>query len=781
MHILSHLQLRTKLAFLMGLCAVALIVSIAVASHLMYQRMIDDRLDKLRAVGQSALGVAESLDKQIALGMTREQAIEQLRKAVHAIHFDAGAGYVVAQSVDPDLVIAHGGNPDLEGKPSPAKDVSGRSLTDLIREALGSGNAAVVAYRFPRPGETQPLPKVSYIARFAPWNIVFVVGAFTDDLDGSFRATIGDLAAAGGVILVATLLAAWLVNRDISGSLGRLRSAMKLLADGKLNTDIPGTARRDEVGGMAKTVLVFKEYMNRVDQLATEQAQDREQAEASKQSALLAMAETIEMEAKQALSKIGTRTAAMTEAANRMSESATRTGASAQSAAGSAAHALANAQTVASAAEQLSASIREIGAQVGQSSTVVGRAVEAGRVTRETIAALNEQVGRIGTVADMIGEIAARTNLLALNATIEAARAGDAGKGFAVVASEVKQLATQTARSTEEISRHIADVRSATGASVTAVGQIEATISEINAIAGSIAAAVEQQGAATAEIARNVSETASAANEMTSRATEVSAEAAQTGRKAGEVLENTAAMDAAMQDLHKSVIHLVRTSTSEVDRRRFRRRACLAEVTLTSDGRSETAALHDISERGCRAVTTLRSETGHRIDVALTRFGLRAEGRVIEQCADGLHIAFVGDGLPSAEVDRISLSTVAELMRLAKSDHEAFVKRVADTVTAGDKLPPNSLPTAHHCRFGRWYDNVSDREARELAPFKAIKAPHEAVHDLGRRALGAVTTGEMAEARQCVEEMRAQAQHVVRCLDDFARDYPSTIHTRQAA
>src|ERR1700758_3632130 len=83
-------------------------------------------------------------------------------------------------------------------------------------------------------------------------------------------------------------------------------------------------------------------------------------------------------------------------------------------------------------------------------------------------------------VADMIGEIAAKTNLLALNATIEAARAGDAGKGFAVVASEVKSLATQTARSTEEIGRHIAEVRGATGESVTAVRHIEQTIGEIN-------------------------------------------------------------------------------------------------------------------------------------------------------------------------------------------------------------------------------------------------------------------------------------------------------------
>src|SRR4029077_11151894 len=130
--------------------------------------------------------------------------------------------------------------------------------------------------------------------------------------------------------------------------------------------------------------------------------------------------------------------------------------------------------------------------------------------------------------------------------------AGDAGKGFAVVASEVKQLATQTARSTEEIGRHIADVRTAAGASVTAVGHIEQTIDEVNAIAGSIAAAVEEQGAATAEIARNMTETASAADQMIARTTEVSAEAGDTGRHAADVRENVTGLNQAIEALLQS-------------------------------------------------------------------------------------------------------------------------------------------------------------------------------------------------------------------------------------
>ena len=780
MHVLSHLRLRTKLAALMGLSAIALIATVAVASSLLHQRMIDDRVDKLRAVVQTAQGLAQSLENQVAgHQISHEQAIAQFRGAVHTVRFDDGAGYLVAWTND-GTVIAHGTLPTIEGKPTPVGDADGRTILQLGEAALHGGDHGVVVYSFPRPGQTTPQPKIAFAAHFAPWQMVFMSGAYTDDLDAAFRATLLRLTTIGGIILLVSLMAAWLVDRDITGSLSRLKIAMENLAHGQLATDVPGTERRDEVGGMAGAVLVFKDSMVMAERLTAERVQEHERAEAAKQAALLEMAETIEREAKQALSEVDRRTMAMVEAANGMSASAVRTGASAGSAAEAAAQALANAQTVASAAEQLTASIREIGGQVSQSSSVVGRAVEAGRITRETIGALNEQVGRIGTVADMISEIAARTNLLALNATIEAARAGDAGKGFAVVASEVKQLATQTAKSTEEISRHIGEVRAATGASVAAVGRIEETIGEINAIAGSIAAAVEQQGAATAEIARKVTETATAANEMTNRTHEVSAEAERTGEQAVEIRENTAALESAMHDLQRTVVHLVRTATTEADRRRFRRRPCFVEATVSLQGRSVTASLQDISERGCYAVTDLHAQPGQRVDIALSRFDIRLAGTVTEQSEDGLHIGFVGDGLAATEADRISLASVTALVGMAKGDHASFVQRVVDIVAAGEKLPPDTLASPHHCRFGRWYDNVSDNAAMALPSFKAIKRPHEAVHELGRRSLIALGANDVEGTQRHIADMRSQSEAVLRCLDAFARDYPTTFERKAA-
>jgi methyl-accepting chemotaxis protein len=222
---------------------------------------------------------------------------------------------------------------------------------------------------------------------------------------------------------------------------------------------------------------------------------------------------------------------------------------------------------LADATEQLTASIHEINAQMTLSTGLVGRAVTAGNETRDTIQQLDGKVAQIGSVADIIRAIAAKTNLLALNATIEAARAGEAGKGFAVVASEVKALATQTARSTEDIARHLTDVRTATMASVDAVGRISQTIVEIDTIANSIAAAVEKQQVATAEIAHNVSQTAMAADEMTSRTTRITSEAEENGRQATQVHNGATGLAQAVTELTHTITRVVRTSTAEVDHR----------------------------------------------------------------------------------------------------------------------------------------------------------------------------------------------------------------------
>ena len=377
-------------------------------------------------------------------------------------------------------------------------------------------------------------------------------------------AEIAEASLLGTLILMAIIRT--IFTRVISRRLVSMTAAMRRLAEGDHTIEIPAHERSDEIGAMARAVEVFKRAAIE-NGLAAEREAEHRQAERDKSAALAEMAETIERESTTALGRIRSRTAAMAATADSMNASAMRTGSAADGASQAAVQAVSNAQTVASAAEQLAASIREISRQVHQSTTIAGRAVSDGGQARATIEALNDKVERIGKVAGMISDIAAKTNLLALNATIEAARAGEAGKGFAVVASEVKQLATQTARSTAEIAQHIAEIRTATGDSVAAVGNIERTISEIDAIANSIAASVEEQGAATAEIARNVEQSAEAANLITGRITEVAAEAQETRQHAAEVQVDAAGLAGMVSDLQSTVVRVLRAGTANAARR----------------------------------------------------------------------------------------------------------------------------------------------------------------------------------------------------------------------
>jgi len=192
--------------------------------------------------------------------------------------------------------------------------------------------------------------------------------------------------------------------------------------------------------------------------------------------------------------------------------------------------------TVATATEELSSSVTEISRQVQQSSTATAESVEYATRAEAMVETMVSTAQRIGEVVSIITDIAEQTNLLALNATIEAARAGDAGKGFAVVASEVKNLATQTARATEEIGGQVAEVQSSTNSAAEAISKITRSIAGVNEIAAAISAAVEEQGSATQEIARNVEEASTGTQEVSSNISGVSDAANQTGESAEDVL-----------------------------------------------------------------------------------------------------------------------------------------------------------------------------------------------------------------------------------------------------
>ena len=428
---------------------------------------------------------------------------------------------------------------------------------------------------------------------------------------------------------------------------------MRRLSANDMDAVIPGQGRHDEIGEMAGALVVFRDGIMAAAHLAGEREAERERGTAEKRAALIAMAETIEAETQTVLNSVGERTAALGTIADAMTGSAERTGGAAADAANAAGEALGRVLEVSSAASQLSASIREVNDQVGRANEAVNNAVLAGGETRGTMEALNEKVGRIGSVADMIADIAARTNLLALNATIEAARAGDAGKGFAVVANEVKALATQTARSTEEITRHIAEVRSATGSSVLSVRRIETTIAEVQTIAASIAHALDQQHVATAQIAHNVAETATAVGVMSGQAGEVSGEAATNARHAGAVRDTAAQLNGAISDLQHTVTRIVRTSTGGVDRRQSPRSQVDLSCEVTAAQGTMPGRVKDLSAGGASIIGISAMAVGGSGSLRLE--GLSMPIRFTVQSSDwagATHVSFALDATAEAVLRR---------------------------------------------------------------------------------------------------------------------------------
>jgi len=544
-NMLSHVRLRTKLILLLGLSVVAVVVSIGAAASLMRQRMYDDRVDTLRSVVQSALAIAQSLQNRVdSHELTHDEAFARFAADIHAIRFAAGLGYLTAQN-DDGVMLLHATVPAMEGKKSTTKDANGVWITDLVRDVLRNHDEGVINYPFPKPGQTEPLLKAVYVARFAPWQLNVLSGVWTDDLDAAFHSSLLELAAIGGGILLLTLLAAWAVEHDISGSLNQLCAAMSRLAGGDQTVGVPGTERRDEVGDMAKAVLVFQNNMTETERLRHAQEAAKGQAAADQRAALIQLADAFESTVGGLVETLTASSTNLEVTARSMTDTAALNNRQAVTVASAADEASAGLQTVASAAEELSASIGEIGRQVAHSSQISMKSVEDARRTDALVRTLANGAEKIGTVVGLITDIASQTNLLALNATIEAARAGDAGKGFAVVASEVKSLANQTGKATEEIGAQVAQIQAATKQVVEAIRGISATIEEVSAISTTIASAVEQQGVATSEIAHNVQQTSLAAHAVTAGISDVSQAAAATGAAAGQVL--TAAADLSKQ------------------------------------------------------------------------------------------------------------------------------------------------------------------------------------------------------------------------------------------
>ena len=368
----------------------------------------------------------------------------------------------------------------------------------------------------------------------------------------------------------------------------------------------------------------------------------------------------------QSVETLARRTGDMDGNAQSMASSAVLVSARSQSVSAAAAESFSNAEQVAAAADELTASIGEIGTQVASASNISRSAVETSGRTKYAISSLSAAVDRIGEVAHMIQDIASQTNLLALNATIEAARAGEAGKGFAIVAGEVKNLATQTSRSTEEISRIIGEIEQVTGTSSAPSRKPAAGSSRWTRWRIRLPPRSRAGGRYRGDF-RNVAQTASAAREVTHQIAEVSAEAGQTGERADEVRVLAGEVASSIETLKQALVRAVRTSTEEVDRRRKPRFAVDRQGRLRAAGLDTAVKIHNMSIGGAMIDGALELAPGTVGTLSIDGVPMALPFRVRDAHAGAVHVKFDLDEAQAAAFHQHFLKLTAGLQPIEQA------------------------------------------------------------------------------------------------------------------
>lgn len=348
-------------------------------------------------------------------------------------------------------------------------------------------------------------------------------------------------------LLILAVIVFYVQDKVVIRPLNRLAHAAARVAEGRLDMRLTDF-QRDEIGMVAKAVDGMTVSLKG---MITEIRAGVDQLTASSE----ALAE-ISAQVSGGITVVAERTGQVAAATEEMSSSQSSVAAAMEEAS-------INVNTVAAATEEMSATIGEIAANSSKAREITRQAVEQARSSSVRVHELGTAANEINKVTEAITAISSQTNLLALNATIEAARAGEAGRGFAVVANEIKELAQQTARSTEEIQNKIQDIQQATQLAVGEIGQISGIVTEVDGIVSTIAAAVEEQSVTTRDIAGNVGQASLGLTEVNTNvsrssatAREIASDVADVSVKGNEILTASEQVKLSAEDLAKTAENL---------------------------------------------------------------------------------------------------------------------------------------------------------------------------------------------------------------------------------
>jgi methyl-accepting chemotaxis protein len=526
---LKNLSIRNKLRLNLLVAVVGLVLLGAYFLVSLNRSLLTERERKVQALVYSVVGVVEQYAQREQRGeLSREAAQAAAISVIRNMRYE-GSGYFWINDFDARIVM-HAANPSLDGTDGNLiKDPDGVALfTEFARTGRTEGQG-FVSYQWPKSAGGKPIDKMSYVKAYAPWRWVIGTGLYLDDVTASVRtAAIGVLAVMGATIGLVFLLGKFIAHA-IERPLSELRATVQAVEQSRDLTRTARVEQTDELGEMAaafnRLLGIFREFVNRVNNASSEIGT------ASTQLSRIS-AET--------LHAIENEQAQTTQAAAAVTEMS--------AAAGEIASSVAQAAEVTVSADGMVQEGRDIVVQ----SAIAMREL-AQEVTNATTAIhkLESSSGAIGSVLDVIRNIAEQTNLLALNAAIEAARAGEQGRGFAVVADEVRALAQRTQDSTREIRRMIEALQedatlavsameagsSKTDNNVTqaerahaALVSIATAMSTIRDNSVRIATAAEEQSAVSDEVARNL--------EMISTITQQTASGARETAQSSSTLES---------------------------------------------------------------------------------------------------------------------------------------------------------------------------------------------------------------------------------------------------
>ena len=497
------MDLKTKFRIMGAIAAVGLITLAGFWISSQRSALVSERMLKTKNLVEVPYSIMER-QHQLELDgkISRQEAQQRALEAIRSMRYE-GSNYFWINDEHPTMIM-HPMKPELDGKDLTSfKDPSGKAVFVEFVEAAQAPSGGYVYYLWPKPGADKPVAKLSFVKRFAPWGWVIGTGTYIDDVNAAWREcalTAGGLAL---VCLIPVLAVSIFTSRSILLRLHRMVAMIHELAANNLAADDLEIASQDELGKAGSALNEMKNNLHEV---------------------ILSIAD--------AALHVASASEELSAASHQIAANSEETSAQAGLVSNAAQHVRQNLQTVATGAEEMGASIKDIAKNATEAAKVATSAVQVADSTNATVSKLGDSSTEIGQVIKVITSIAQQTNLLALNATIEAARAGEAGKGFAVVANEVKELAKETAKATEDISRKIEAIQTDTKAAMDAIATIGAVIDQVNDISSTIAAAVEEQNATTNEMARNVSEAAQGSTEITSNVAGVAEAAESTSRAA---------------------------------------------------------------------------------------------------------------------------------------------------------------------------------------------------------------------------------------------------------